>query len=119
MVQAKLKFLHSPDLLDLQHDIPVNPENFLILIQAIVGPIGDAGEEAFDFNVCTPSWIEERLTKDSFLLARHYLIVPRYNYTTIWQVIQKICDRTQGPDWITVANRLGRYGLWKFEDFES
>jgi hypothetical protein len=52
MMQAELKRLHSPDVIDLNAFRPNGPFGFLL--QAMVGPQGAEGDEAFDVVVCTP-----------------------------------------------------------------
>ena len=117
IVQAELRYLISPDAPDLEHYVPQDPDCFCILVQAIVGPKNQLGEESFDFLVCTPDWIKRRVQEEGYLLSRHYLILPLYNYNRLFQIIKDLCERTQGPDWNTVATRLGCYGLWEFEDY--
>ncbi len=118
-MHAKLRYLHSPDVPDMATYTPEDPTHFSILVQAMVGPRGEQGEESFDFIVCTPRWLEATLSQDGFVFGRHYLIVPRYDYYLIWQAIEDLCNRTDGPDWTTIANKLGRYGQWEFEDYRD
>jgi hypothetical protein len=118
-MHAELRHLHSPDVLDMTAYIPEDPTHFSILVQAMIGPSGEQGEESFDFIVCTPRWLETVLSQDGFVFGQHYLIVARYDYGLIWQVIEDLCNRTDGPDWTTIGNKLGRYGHWEFEDYKN
>lgn len=117
MVRAQLRYLHSPDLPDLEHGAPADPEDFCILVQAMVGPRGEEGEESFDFLVCTPRWLSAQAPPEGFLFGRHYLFLWRYDYKLLRRVIEDLCARAEGPDWGAVAARLARYGLWEFEDY--
>lgn len=122
MIRAELRGLHSPDVYDLQSYIPEDPLVFGFLVQAFIGPIGEMGEESFNFIVRSPQWIAENELSDAsvgdqYLFARHYLILHRYSYEVLLQAISKLCDSVQGPDWETIAERLGRYGYWEFEDY--
>ena len=113
----KLIRLHSPDLLDLRTLSPENPENFCILVQAIIGLENESGEESFDFIVCSVKWLHEFLSDKSFVFGRHYLIVSYYNYDIIWDAINTLCQKIPGGSWKEIAEQLGKYGRWEFEDY--
>jgi hypothetical protein len=118
-VTPELRRLHSPDLLDLRGSKPDNPENFRILVQAMIGPRGSPGEESFDFVVCTPKWLALFLSKDAAIFGRHYLFVDVYDYDVIWEKINQLCIDTAGSTWSEVGERLNRYGRWEFEDYRD
>lgn len=113
----ELRRLHSPDLPDMQSMHPDDPELFCILVQALIGPRGAAGEESFDFTVCTPKWLAQSLLKYKYTFGRHHLIVEYYDYNIIFGAINSLCQRTSGANWHEIAERLGRYGKWEFEDY--
>jgi hypothetical protein len=119
VVKAELRFLHSPDLDDLEHGGPADPEHFGILVQAVLGPVGGEGEESFDIIVCTPSWIGAEAARDGYAWGRHYLVVPRYDYAMLERAVTELCATAEGPDWQSVAAILARYGAWEFEDYEA
>lgn len=54
IVQAVLKALNSPSIFDLPNYMPENENSFAFLLQAIIGPKDEEGEESFDIEVCTP-----------------------------------------------------------------
>ena len=116
-MKPNLKSIHSPDVNDLETYLPEEPDDFCILVQATIGLPNDNSGESFDFLVCTPKWIETLLENQKFVLGKGYLVVRNYNYNLIIETIQSICDRVSGDDWITVANKLARYGQWEFEDY--
>lgn len=114
-----MRKLISPDLVNLQSDMPDDPDYFCILIQAIVGPSDGPGEESFDFLVCTASWIATGVEKDGFLFGRHYLVIKAYSFELIYNTIDSLCHRIWGDNWNDVATKLSRYGKWEFEDYVS
>ncbi|MBC6424126.1 MAG: hypothetical protein GDA43_24065 [Hormoscilla sp. SP5CHS1] len=59
------------------------------------------------------------MSSTGYVLGRHYLLLPKYDYSLIWQVIQGLCDEAEAPDWKTIASRLSRYGRWEFEDYNT
>jgi len=116
MIKATLRYLHSPDVPDLESFLPAEPQHFGILVQAFIGSSDTSIEESFDFMVCTPDWLSERLEKEKYLFGRHYLFVQTYNYQTIWQAISGLCGQFIDSEWVNVAQKIGRYGYWEFED---
>lgn len=112
-----LHSLHSPDLLDLRNGAPVDPCHFSILVQAFIGPSQGIGYEAFDFLVCTSSWIQMLVAEQRFLFGRAYLIVEAYDYNLIYGVIESLCQRTSGDNWGQIAEKLSRFGKWEFDDY--
>ena len=116
-IVPELRRLHSPDLLDMQSLEPETPDNFCILVQAMIGPTGEQGEESFDFIVCTPKWLTESLSNHNYVLGRHHLIVARYDYNVIRDAVLFLCQTITGSTWKEVADHISRYGSWEFEDY--
>jgi hypothetical protein len=90
---------------------------FGLLIQALIGPEGQEGEESFDFVACTPSWLAARLESEPYAFGRHHLLVRHYDLSLIEDALRELCSRASAPDWTTLATYLGRYGRWEFEDY--
>jgi hypothetical protein len=118
-MKAELRVLHSPDLDDLQHGSPPDPSNFGILVQAMIGPEDEEGEESFDIVVCTPTWMANKVAAEGYAWGRHHLLIPRYDYPTIRDAVRALCHSVEGSDWRGVATALARYGAWEFEDYEG
>ena len=119
-MKAVLRYLHSPDLPDLENGTPPDPESFAILVQAMIGADDEPeSEESFDFVLCTPGWLAIRLGAGSHIWGRHHLLVPRYDFATLHGAVQAVCEGATGPDWETIAGILGRYGKWEFEDYSA
>ena len=118
-MNAKLKRLHSPDIYNLENYQPECAGSFCFLLQAMIGPEGEEGEESFDIEVCTPKWIEENLGLDEALVGQHYLIVRDYNYQKIAHSIEKFLQGCSGKDWSEVSRKVSRLGLWEFEGYED
>jgi hypothetical protein len=101
----------------MQSETPADPEQFCILVQAMIGPAAGPGEESFDFTVCTPRWIKKAVLDDGFMFGKNCLIVEYYDYGTIRDAINSLCRSIKGSSWREVAEQLGRYGRWEFEDY--
>src|SRR5262245_39386521 len=93
LMKAELRRLHSPDAPDLGSFVPANPENFGLLMQAMIGPKNEKGEESFDFIVCTPGWLSTQLAKSGYLMGRHHLIIDRFNLELIRGAIENLCSQ--------------------------
>jgi hypothetical protein len=129
MIRADLRGLDSVDVpdMDLEHYVPEDPECFGIYVEASIGPQGARGEDLFGFIVCTPRWLATHVSERGYLFARHYLILPSYDYGTLVRAIKELLDETVNDlwdqtgavDWHTFAYRLARYGHWEFEDYMS
>ncbi len=117
-MKPELRRLHSPDVPDLESFRPADAD-FGILVQAFIGPAGAAGEESFDFVVCTPEWLSRRLETRQFVLGRNHLIVHSFDFELITRIISSLCNETEGPTWSAVAARLARYGRWEFDDYRG
>lgn len=117
-VRAWLRRLHSPNASDLKSFRPADPEDFGVLVQAMIGPQGTEGEESFDFMLCTPRWIAREWESDGVRWARATLVVPGYDFEALESAVLKLCRRTEGRDWSEVAERLNRYMQREFEDYE-
>jgi hypothetical protein len=118
-VRAELRRLHSPDADPLSAFTPDDPEFFGLLLQAFIGPQGGAGEESFEFTVCTPRWFGRQPFEKGFAWPRAHLFVNRWDYAVVERAIRDLCAHSEGADWDAVAGRLARYGGWEFEDYRS
>lgn len=119
MIYPKLKHVLSPDVDDLSSYYPEDPDSFGFPLQLIIGPKDEAGEESFDVMVCTPTWISRNFAKDEIIMGRHYLILFEYHYERLINRINKYLQQCSGETWQEVANKVGRLGLWEFEDYQE
>lgn len=116
MIKAALRTFHSPDA-DLDTFLPRDASNFGVVVQALIGPEDNTGEESFEFIFCTPSWLSDQVERKRVVTGRHHIFVSHYSLEMIDQTIRTLCTRAVGPDWLTVASYLARYGRWEFEDY--
>lgn len=103
-VQAVLKRLYSTDL-DAETYLPDEVDNFGFVLRAMIGPMGEEGEDSFDITVCTPRWLIERYGTSEVLLGLHKLIVFRYDYVRLKQFIEKYLMRCSGDNWEKIAQK--------------
>jgi len=117
-MHAELKRLHSPDVPDLKNYSPEQPDIFGFLLQLIIGPADQAGEESFDVIVCTPEWLKQRYA-NRIVLGENHLIVPRFDYAQIEKFVSDFIKRCNGQTWNEIAQKLCRLGKWEFEDYSD
>ena len=110
-----LRRLHSPDVMDLRTFVPPDPA-FAILVQLLVGPCDEDGEESFDVVVCSPQWLQQQ---DHPVMGRHHLVVRTYQYADLVAFVESYLEGCAGTDWQDVARMVGRLGHWEFEDYRS
>ncbi len=118
-----LRSLHCPDLApaSLEDYVPPLPSDFVIFVQAEVGPSDGEGSEVFGVSVCSPDGLSRTAMSGShkgFAFVRHRLVVERWDTVVIRRAIEDICRHSNGDTWDEVARKLGRYMHWEFEDYE-
>ncbi len=119
MMRAAIRRLHSPDVHDLEAWTPADEGCFGFLVQAIVGPRDGAGEESFDFTVCSPEWLAQMHGRDAAVLGRHHILLFAFDFGKVRDRIESVVNSAEGRDWREVANQIARHGKWEFEDYGS
>ncbi|MHB0935257.1 MAG: immunity 8 family protein [Armatimonadota bacterium] len=117
-MKATVKDFYSPDISDLQAFTPSESDCFGFLLQVLVGPENESGEESFGVVVVTPKWLQSQHRVEDIIIGRHYLIVFEYNYQRITEFIASFVSRCSGSSWDEIANKVGRLGMWEFEDYQ-
>ncbi len=110
-MKAAIRYLHSPDVNDLESFQPADPEAFGLSVQVMAGPADGAGEESFDV-VCTPGWLAERVRSRGPLFGRHHVIFDAYDFDQIKAVLTDAVESEEAPTWNELGERLGRIGKW-------
>ena len=116
-MKAEIKYLHSPDILDLKNYIPEMEDNFSFLLQIMVGIKGKPGEESFDIIICTPKWLSENFKNDDMVVGLHYMIVFEYSYQNLYQKLSELMC-IEGNNWEEIAHKLSYIGKWEFENYK-
>jgi hypothetical protein len=116
-MQAVLKGLHSNDVADIEAYMPEEDDNFGFTLRAMIGPLGEEGEESFEITVCTPKWLIEKYRPSDVLLGLHKLIVFKYDYPRVRGFIEKFLMRCSGSTWEEVGQKVSLLGRWEFEGY--
>lgn len=115
-MKAELKAIDSPDV-DLRSGVQEGRDG--IAIRFLAGPRGMAGEESFDLLVCTPRWIAEQVNLTGLIVGRHLIIVDRIDLDAVAQYIRGYIAGLDEPTWPELAAKIGRIGMWEFEDYHE
>lgn len=109
--------------------VPLDPEHFGVNAQLLIGTADSDRSDSFDVVVCTPSWASEALSApdwdrfDRGLRAIPAAVMPassvwfmrRWDRAAFETAVGAVCAASSpGPDWGTVASRIGRYLPWEF-----
>jgi hypothetical protein len=115
-MRAEIHHLLTPDI-DPETFAPDDPERFAFLVQMLAGPAGEPGEESFQFEVCTPGWLQDQVRREGPMSGRHHVVVDTFSWPALQSYFQRLVYRCSGADWREVATKLSRYGYWEFEDY--
>ncbi len=115
---AELKELYFVDVeCPLEEFQPEPFDCFELTLRAMFGPVGEEASESFQVQVCTPKWLQGRCDSGDVVHGRHTLIVGEFNVTQLRAHLEALGRRCSGDNWLEVAQKLSRYGLWEFEDY--
>lgn len=117
-MRATVRRFHSPDV-DLPSFRPVDPQGVGVLVQMMVGPRDQEGEESFDVVVCTPRWLGEWVRQHGPALGRHHLVIERWDWSLTEMLLVQLVENEEEDDWPRLASKIGRIGKWEFEDYKE
>lgn len=108
----------SADVVDFFEYQPDDPEDFGFQFTIMVGIEGQKGTDNFQLMVATPKYIQKTHPNQSAILLRHYLIVFRYDFNEILDVVNRYVRSIEEDSWEKVAEKIGRIARWEFEDYK-
>ena len=103
-----------------------DPTHFGLDAMALVGPAHDGSADAFHFIVCSPSWFAVHFPHGAFpaqtsddlvhnvVIGAGIVFMDSWSEERLRQLVQAICDQYTGPDWGSVASRIGRRLPWEY-----
>jgi hypothetical protein len=114
--------LKSLDLVPDPSTLSADPAEFSLLARMLVGGPDTSGEESLDVTVCTPEWLAEACRQNGGVYnPRHHLVVDfdQFDVRALRVWLAARVQEVQAETWVEVGDRLGRLGLWKFEDYRD
>jgi hypothetical protein len=115
-MRAKLKGLHSADVLDLENWTPESGP-FGFSLQAMIGPSDSEGAESFSLTVCTPEWFSLHRMNGGMTSGHHTVFVTNYNYRSLVVFLERAVQRAEGTTWRELAEGLAWLGEWEFASY--
>lgn len=116
-MEASLQGLFSVDLPKGPSQMPENPFDCWIPVEAEIGVRGEAGADTFTFYVCTPNRLARSVQRTPYQFGRHLLIVEKFDWSVVESAIQSLLETLTADSWGDLAIRIGRYGHWEYEDY--
>jgi hypothetical protein len=111
--------------------VPPDPDHFGFSAQVFIGDEGDCLSDSFDVTVCTASWLADqvkagdwdrfrngslRVMPESVIAGAALWLMRRWNRQEFETAVEAVCaDASPGPDWGSVASRVGRRIPWEFD----
>lgn len=103
---------------DLETYIPEDPTCFGLWVEMRVGFEGGASDD-FRILVCTPAWLKKVYEKNSLVWGRHILLVFECNLCLVKAEIIRRVEACSGDTWLNVAQKINRFAVWEFEDYQE
>jgi len=115
----------------LEGYVPPAPEHFGFSAQVFIGDSTGGTSDSFDITVCSPSWFAEnvavgqwerfrggglRALPDAVTPGAGLWFMRRWDRSRFEEALKAVCDEfSPGPDWGSVASRIGRLIPWEFD----
>lgn len=113
MVVPQIKSLTSPDL--EPGNLPADPSDCCVLVDAHIGPKGEIGEEDFSFVVATPACLA-RLGLPRW--GRGMLIVETFSWPVVEHALARLLAHAHRNTWHDVAQALNHELHWEFDNYQ-
>ena len=113
-MRAEVRYFEWPDL---ERGGTSASEQKSTLLPFAAGPLDGPGEETFQVTVCTADALTDMIKRDGVVIGRHLVFVDSMDATRVESTIRDRLRRIEGPTWPELAAKIGRIGLWEFEDY--
>ena len=118
-MKANITDFHSPDI-DWEGATPAEWRSLNhVLVQLFVGPQDGMGAESFTLVACTPAFIEEMVKENGVVDGRHHLVMASIDRELIEWYLRRRIESLVADDWSELAVKIGRLGLWEYEDYSK
>ena len=107
--------------LDFVDALPAATEQSAMLAMTVgIGERGKDGADNFQIVVCTPAWVAEQVENAKAFWPRGILVVRAIEPEYVRAAMQSLAQQFRNSkSWATFCERLNRYLLWEFEDYDE
>lgn len=110
-MRAEVKYFEWPGLERVDPDL----QSASLVFGA--GPLGGRGAEVFHVTVCSPGALADLVRRDGVVIGRHFIFVASFDTALVEETVRDRVRRIDGDTWPDLAAKIGRIGLWEFEDY--
>lgn len=110
--------ISSIDLSNGPPQLPPDPEDCWIVVQADIGQVDGEEKKTFTFYVCTPKKLSTIVTHE-YKWGLYLIIIERFDWKIVEQAIASICKEVAGETWGEVVTMLVRYGQAEIADLKG
>lgn len=114
-MKARLDGIYSPDLPSGHGELPPDPGNCWIVVQADIGSDTGRGADCFTMYVTTPKFLEGSVDVGAHQLGRGLMIVSQFDWNVIEEAVSLVCASVQADTWGEVAATLSKYFIYEYE----
>ena len=112
--ELKTLFGNSGQLLE---DLQPIGGSFCHTLRAEIGVHGENGADAFEFDVCSPEFLENETESYPVFSGQNLIITWRFNAEQIEEFVRKRLRHATGKDWHEIAGKISNWARWEFEDY--
>lgn len=114
-MRAELKTLYSSSLPSGETELPVERQDFWVIMKADIGTVGAEGADCFTFYVTSPNFLSKSIAHDECQIGRGLLILNEFDWDQVERAVTTICAQAEGDTWEQIAAYLSRYFHYEFE----
>jgi Immunity protein 8 len=114
MVYPELRHILSPDL--TPPALPDDPKDCAVPFQALIGPRGGEGSEAFAFTAVTTAYLRRSVGPT---WGRGYLILEAFSWETVVHALALLLSQCSRPTWDEVTGELNKVLHWEYDNYRA
>lgn len=116
-MKIKLDGIYSPDLPSGYAELPDEPENCWVVINADIGlDDGNSSTDCFTFYITTPQYLGGSLSEVKHQFGCGLIILESFDWFVVESAIMDLCAKIKVKSWDHAVQELSRYGFYEFDN---